>query len=284
VNYFTYDHIRTGIKTEHGIADLVQNALMYSMDVPTSMEQIIEAGEDGLFRLNKLVGNDLEVFPEDDVTFMPCVRQPEKILCVGLNYRTHADETNTEYPEQPVIFGKYDNALAAHRQEITLSKRAEQYDYEAELVIVIGKEVHDIKKKEARDAIFGYTCGNDLSARDAQFVSGQWLIGKNMDGFAPIGPYLVTADEFDPASAEIRCEVNGQVMQRANTSDMIFSCEKIVSYVSRYMTLKPGDLIFTGTPGGVMLGKPEAEQKWLVPGDTVAVEIEGIGRLENTLI
>ncbi|MDD7624927.1 MAG: fumarylacetoacetate hydrolase family protein, partial [Butyricicoccus sp.] len=150
-------------------------------------------------------------------------------------------------------------------------------------VIVIGKEAHEVTTEQAQDCIFGYTAGNDFSARDLQFKTGQWLLGKACDDFAPAGPFLVPADALDADHLHISCRVNGELRQDSNTSNMIFSCAEIVSYLSQYMTLKPGDMIYSGTPDGVILGMPDDRKKWLTHGDTIEVTIEGIGTLKNTI-
>lgn len=212
--------------------------------------------------------------------------EPKKILCVGLNYKSHAEETGGEAPKEPVIFSKFNDALAADGQEIVLPASHRCYDYEAELVAVIGREIYQAaSREEAAAAIGGYTCGNDLSARDCQFRSNQWLIGKTMPGFAPIGPRIVPASEFDPGQPHrITCRVNGVTVQDDDVTNMIFSCAEIVEYISAFLPLGPGDLIFTGTPAGVILGRPKGQRSWLKPGDTVAVTIDGIGTLQNKLI
>ena len=158
------------------------------------------------------------------------------------------------------------------------------FDYEAELVIVIGNCVKNISEEEEMSAVFGYTVGNDLSVRDLQTRTHQWLIGKNVDGSAPNGPFLTTADEVDSSGLSIRSFVNGEKRQEAHTSDMIYNCAEIVSYISRMMTLLPGDLIFTGTPSGVIAGYPKEKQQWLARGDVVEVEISGLGRLSNSMV
>ena len=188
-----------------------------------------------------------------------------------------------DIPTSPIIFSKFNNALAAHNQKIPLPKNAEKIDYEAELVIVMGKEAVNVSKEDALSYVFGYTVGNDLSARDLQFRTSQWLLGKSCDSFAPIGPYLVTADELDPNSLDISCKVNGSLRQSANTKDMIFDCATIISDLSQHMTLKPGDIIFSGTPDGVILGYPEEKQEWLKSTDIVEISIENIGTLVNVL-
>ncbi len=212
--------------------------------------------------------------------------EAKKILCVGLNYKSHAEETGGEAPKEPVIFSKFGDALAEDGQEIVLPPWHRCYDYEAELVAVMGKPLyHAADEGEAAAAIGGYTCGNDLSARDCQFRSNQWLIGKSMPGFAPVGPRIVPASEFDPAVPHrIRCEVNGVTVQDDDVTNMIFSCPVIVHYISQFLPLEPGDLIFTGTPAGVILGRPKGRRTWLKPGDVVSVSIEGIGTLTNRLV
>lgn len=278
LNFLLEGEVRLGIKTSQGIIDVNQAA-----GVPLTMEEVIARGEQGLAYMAELMDKEVETIPEDQIVYAPCVTRPEKILCVGLNYREHARETKAAVPETPILFSKFNNALAAHNQIIKLPPTAEQFDYEAELVIVIGREAANVAREDALSYVFGYTIGNDLSARDLQFRSGQWLLGKTCDHFAPIGPYIVTADEIDPGNLDITCEVNGSLRQSSNTSDMIFDCASIVSYASQYMTLKPGDIIFTGTPSGVILGYPKDERHWLKPGDEVRVTIEKIGTLVNVM-
>ncbi|VBB07729.1 Hypothetical protein LUCI_2994 [Lucifera butyrica] len=283
VNFKIGGEIRLGIKADQGIIDVERAAAINSFAVPTTMEQVIETGKKGLLQLAELMKKEVQTISEDQITYAPSVANPEKILCIGLNYLSHAKECNMVIPESPVLFSKYNNALAAHKQMIQLPKLAEKFDYEAELVIVIGKEAKNVSKEDALSYVFGYTVGNDLSARELQFRTGQWLLGKTCDCFAPIGPYLVTSDEVDPSNLDIKCEVNGDIRQFSNTRDMIFDCAKIISYISQYMTLKPGDIIFSGTPSGVILGYPEKEQCWLKSGDKIEVSIEKIGTLINML-
>ncbi|MGL5206900.1 MAG: fumarylacetoacetate hydrolase family protein [Acidaminococcaceae bacterium] len=283
VNFIVGDNIRLGIKVEKGILDLTKAAVDFGFFIPETMQDLISGGQDILGKINELINQERCIVPEKEVVFAPCITNPEKIICVGLNYLDHANESKMEIPLSPVIFSKFNNALAAHNQEILLPRGAEQFDYEAELVIIIGKTAENISRDNALSHIFGYTIGNDLSARDLQFRTGQWLLGKTCDGFAPIGPYLVTADELNPSDLEICCRVNGELRQKGNTKNMIFDCSYIVSYLSQYMKLKPGDLIFTGTPAGVILGYPEEKRKWLKSGDEVVVSIDKIGSLKNKL-
>lgn len=283
VNFQVDQQIRLGMKTNQGIIDVKQAAESYSLEVPTTIEEVIQGGEDTLVKLGELAEQAKPTVTEEEMVYAPVVTKPEKIICVGLNYVDHAKESNMDIPTYPVLFSKFNNSLAAHHQTITLPKDAEKFDYEAELVIVMGKEASKVAKEEALSYVFGYTVGNDFSARDLQFRTGQWLLGKSCDDFAPIGPYLVTSDEINPQNLSVQCTVNGEVRQSANTRDMIFDCATIISYVSQFITLKPGDMIYSGTPDGVILGYPEENQQWLKPGDKVCISIESIGHLENIL-
>lgn len=283
INFKAGDQTRLGIKTDKGIIDVEQMAKTYSLDVPTKIEDVIAGGEEAVKQLTELLAKEAAYLSEEEIVYAPCVTNPEKIICVGLNYVDHAKESSMDIPTSPVLFSKFNNALAAHNQTIVLPESAEKFDYEVELVIVIGKEAANVSKNEALSYVFGYTVGNDLSARDLQFRSGQWLLGKTLDDFGPVGPYLVTADEIDPTNLNIECKVNGVVKQSANTRDMIFDCTTLISYISEYMTLKPGDIIFSGTPEGVVLGYPEDQQEWLKSGDEVQVSVEQIGTLVNVL-
>lgn len=284
VNFQVDQQIRLGMKTNQGIIDVKQAAESYSLEVPTTIEEVIQGGEDALVKLGELAEQAKPTVTEEEMVYAPVVTKPEKIICVGLNYVDHAKESNMDIPTYPVLFSKFNNSLAAHHQTITLPKDAEKFDYEAELVIVMGKEASKVAKEEALSYVFGYTVGNDFSARDLQFRTGQWLLGKSCDDFAPIGPYLVTSDEINPQNLSVQCTVNGEVRQSANTRDMIFDCATIISYVSQYITLKPGDMIYSGTPDGVILGYPEENQQWLKSGDKVCISIESIGHLENVLV
>ena len=213
----------------------------------------------------------------------PC--SPGKMLAVGFNYRDHAEEFHTPIPTDPNIFLKPPSCLAAHGQKVLYPRAlTRQVEYEAELVVVIGRHARHVTPEQAPDYILGYTVGNDVSERVLQFQSTQWLMGKSWDHFAPIGPYVVTADEVDAGNLDIACRVNGEVRQRANTRDMLFTPAAVLAYVSRYITLEPGDILFTGTPGGVMQGRPPEEQHWLRPGDVVEADIQGIGTLQNRFV
>jgi 2-keto-4-pentenoate hydratase/2-oxohepta-3-ene-1,7-dioic acid hydratase in catechol pathway len=293
LTFRTDDGLKLGIKTEQGILDIAKAAAgtISNTDLPQTIGQIIGRGDEALDVLTKLV-NQFNIsqstdfnMDEKSLTLGPCMPDPGKIICVGLNYRKHAEESKMAVPKYPILFNKFANTIAAHGDVIDLPTNTNQVDYEAELVIVIGKSGKYIKRKEALNHVFGYCAGNDISARDLQMRTPQWLLGKSCDGFSPLGPYLVTADEVgNPNALNIRTYVNGEVRQNSNTSDMIFHCDEIVSYISQYMTLEPGDIILTGTPEGVIFGYPEDKQEWLKDGDEVTIEIEKLGRLTNRFI
>lgn len=219
---------------------------------------------------------------ENTLSLAPAVVNPGKILCVGLNYAKHAAESGMAAPQQPVLFSKFNNSLAAHGEDVPIGG-LEQVDYEAELAVVIGKRAKNVTVADALQYVFGYCNANDLSERKLQFVSGQWLLGKTLDKFMPLGPYLVTADEAgDPANMPVRGWLNGTLRQDSNTNDLIFSVAECISYASRYMTLEPGDVMSTGTPEGVILGMQD--KVWMQPGDTYTVEIGNLGKLTNKVV
>ena len=274
------EKIVLAVETAQGIVDVEAEALRRAVDAPRTMMDVIRGGKGALECLSELCRN-AQCFT--DAPAAPVVTGGEKILCIGLNYRQHAKECNLPIPPAPVLFNKFSNALAADGDAVYLMPDYKEYDYEAELVAVIGKPARNVSAEEALDYVFGYTCGNDLSTRDLQFVrSSQWLLSKTFDGFAPIGPCLVTAEEIDPNNLAISSTVNGELRQNSNTSDMIYSVAEIIADLSHHFTLMPGDLIFTGTPQGVMHGYPADRKNWLKPGDEVCVRIEKIGTLKNT--
>ncbi|CAM3902140.1 fumarylacetoacetate hydrolase family protein [Lederbergia lenta] len=281
---------KLGVKTEQGIVDIVASVKKAGRtDIKTDVMSVI-SNTDEVSKLEDFIEtviaeNKAEFVDEDNITWGPAVTKPHKIICVGLNYRRHADETNAPYPEVPILFNKFDNTLTGHKSEIAVPKMTEELDYEVELGIVIGKKAKYVEKDEALNYVFGYCTVNDLSARDLQMRTPQWLLGKTCDKFSPVGPYLVTADEIgNPNDLNLKTYVNGELRQDSNTSDMIFNCAEIVSYISDYMTLEPGDIILTGTPEGVVLGLPKEQRVYLQPGDEVTVEIEKLGSLTNYFV
>jgi len=210
--------------------------------------------------------------PLKDVKLLAPV-QPSKIICIGRNYSAHAKEHNAEVPELPLIFLKPPSAIINPGDNIVIPPQSNQVEHEAELVVVIGRKTRNVTIEDARDAIYGYTIGNDVTARDIQYSDAQWTRGKGFDTFCPFGPWVET--DFDPSDALITCHVNGQPRQMATTRDLTFSVESLVAFISSVMTLEPGDIIFTGTPAGV---GP------LVDGDEVVVEIEELGILKNPVV
>lgn len=283
---------RLGIRTDSGVLDVVSAAALLSVkNVPSSIHEVIEEGSQALGVLLSLeeqagtAADKVSWLNEAELQLAPCVTNPGKIICVGLNYRKHAEETGSPVPQYPILFNKFNNTLAGHKEDIALPRASVKVDYEAELAIVIGKKAKYVSREDALDHVFGYCNANDLSARDLQLRTNQWLLGKSCDGFAPLGPYLVTADEVgNPNELTITTVVNGEVRQDSNTNDMIFHCDEIVSYISQHFTLLPGDIILTGTPEGVVMGYPPERQAYLKDGDVVTIEIEKLGSLRNRLI
>lgn len=293
LNYVQDGSYRLGIHTAAGVVDVAGAAAASGQAelAGLSIHQAISGGAAVLDKLLSLAGfvtgnpdNSHMLLDEPGLTVGPAVTHPGKILCVGLNYRKHAEETGSAIPQTPILFSKFNNALAGHLEDVPLPAVSQQVDYEAELAIVIGRTASNVSKEDALNYVFGYCCANDLSARDLQFKTQQWLLGKTCDKFAPVGPYLVTADEIrEPNKLRISCSVNGEVRQSSNTSDMIFHCDEIISYASQHMTLEPGDIILTGTPEGVVLGYTPEKQVYLQAGDVVTIEIEKLGSLTNMM-
>jgi 2,4-didehydro-3-deoxy-L-rhamnonate hydrolase len=210
------------------------------------------------------------------------IERPGKIICVGLNYRDHAEEQGAELPAAPLLFAKWPNALIGPGDPIVIPPAVTKCDYEAELGVVIGARVSRVTKENAREVVRGYVCANDVSARDLQFGDGQWTRGKSVDTFCPVGPLVPAADVPDPHELRIRAIVSGEVLQDSTTANIIFGVEEIISYASQTVTLEPGDLILTGTPAGV--GVFRNPERLLQPGDEVRIEIEGIGSLTNPVV
>src|SRR5690625_3077167 len=271
----TTDEYRLGVLTARGVLDISEDfeTLQDVMSNREKAEALIDF---------YLEAETIELSSVDDLTLGPVVPNPEKIICVGLNYKRHAEEMKIDIPETPVLFSKFNNTLSAHGQTIKIPKGAETVDYEGELAIIVGKEGRNIGRNDAMDHVFGYANANDVSERKSQFSTSQWLAGKTYDGFCPVGPYIATLEEFgDPHKLRIKTYVNNELRQYSNTNDMIFKSKTLINHISQYMTLKPGDIILTGTPEGVASGYRGAEKPWIQDGDEVIVEIESLGRLIN---
>jgi 2-keto-4-pentenoate hydratase/2-oxohepta-3-ene-1,7-dioic acid hydratase in catechol pathway len=245
----------------------------------------IAAGANGRERVEKLMhsASPREMIPLENVRLTAPVPRPPKILCIGLNYRDHAAESKMEVPSVPTVFAKYANAVIGPGEPIVLSSATQKPDYEAEFAIVIGKRAKQVSRSQWQDCVFGYTIVNDVSARDVQLATSQWTLGKSFDTFAPIGPHIVTADEVpDPHALDIRLSIGGETLQHSNTRELIFGIPDLIEYLSRMLTLEPGDIISTGTPAGVGLGR--TPPRWLRPGEEVVIDIEKIGTLRNPVV
>jgi 2-keto-4-pentenoate hydratase/2-oxohepta-3-ene-1,7-dioic acid hydratase in catechol pathway len=254
-------------------------------EMPATVRELLELGADYERRAWGGLLRGVVRHEPAHVRLLAPVPDPRKIICIGLNYRDHAAESDVPAPSEPVLFSKYPTALLGHKDPIVLPQVSQEVDYEAELVVVIGRGGRHIPRDRAFEHVGGYTAGHDVSARDWQLnkPGKQWMAGKTFDTFAPVGPALVTPDEVpDPHNLGIRLRLNGETMQNSNTSQLIFRVDQLIEYVSQIFTLEPGDLIFTGTPPGVgMARKPPV---WLKPGDQVEVEIDRLGILSNSVI
>ena len=224
-----------------------------------------------------------ELLPLDSVRLTAPIPRPPKILCIGLNYRDHAKESKMEVPAVPTVFAKYASSVIGPGDPIVLSSATQKPDYEAEFAVVIGKRAKRIQQTNWKDCVFGYTIVNDVSARDVQLATSQWTLGKSFDTFAPMGPHITTADEVsDPHALDIRLSIAGETLQHSNTCQLIFRIPELIEYLSSMMTLEPGDIISTGTPAGVGLGR--TPPRWLQAGEEVLIEIDKIGILRNPVI
>ena len=278
VSFQANGHPRAALLREGCVFDIWGEAFARVRADDRTVEAILEGG---LIEEVEAVPGD-EGVPVEGVQLLPPVTRPGKILCIGLNYRSHAEEQGAEPPETPTFFAKFQNALVAPGAEVPLPQFSERVDYEAEVAFVIKDRCKDVPEAEAMDHVAGYTLLNDLSARDLQFKTPQWMPGKTFDGAAPCGPALVTPDEAGPHDAiEIELRLNGELMQRSSTADLVHSVPALVAYLSRLMTLEAGDVVSTGTPAGV--GSLRDPQVWLKPGDEVVISSPQLGELETRL-
>ncbi len=276
---------RLAIKTSAGIV-VLEKVQKKKVDLPLTLEEALFVPR-GLDRVRRFVRENFKdesklsklATPEKKIRFGPLFR-PRNVLCIGLNYKDHAAEGGVPLPEKPVVFAKLTGCITGPGEPIVLPADTKEVDYEAELAVVIGRKCRGVSTADALDYVAGYTCLNDVSARDFQRGDGQWVRAKSQDTFGPMGPYLVTGEDIpDPQTLPIRSLVNGNILQNSNTDKMIFGVRELIAFISRGITLEPGDVISTGTPHGV--GFARKPPIFLKAGDEVVVEIEGIGRLSN---
>ncbi len=249
------------------------------------MLAVLASGPEGRAKIDSFVQNPPveSIFPPNSVKLLAPVPRPPKLICVGLNYRDHAAETRAEIPKVPTIFAKFSNVVIGPGEPIVLPKVTHKPDYEAEFMFVIGTGGRNIAAEDWQRHVFGYTVFNDVSARDLQTATSQWMMGKTPDTFGPMGPYLVSADEIaDPHALDISLRIGGETLQHSNTRELIFKIPDLIAFLSSVVTLEPGDVVATGTPSGV--GFVRKPPRYLQPGDEVIVTIEGIGELRNPVI
>jgi 2-keto-4-pentenoate hydratase/2-oxohepta-3-ene-1,7-dioic acid hydratase in catechol pathway len=246
---------------------------------------VIAGGADALDRVARWADNapGSEILSAEKVRLLAPIPRPPKLVCIGLNYRDHAEEAKLPIPDVPTVFAKFSTAVIGPGHPIVLPKISSKPDYEAEFAVVIGRRGRHVPEERWRDYVFGYTIVNDVSARDFQMATSQWTMGKTFDTFAPMGPAVVTADEIeDPHNLAISLTLSGEVMQSSNTSNLIFNVPRLIAFLSSAFTLEPGDVISTGTPGGV--GFARRPPRWLRPGDETRIKVDGLGELVNPVV
>ncbi|XP_076989873.1 oxaloacetate tautomerase FAHD2A, mitochondrial isoform X2 [Tamandua tetradactyla] len=270
---------------ESGNGGGVINLNAFDPTLPKMMKEFLQQGEDALSVARRAQAASLPVLPRSEVTFLPPVTGPDKVVCVGLNYVDHCKEQNVRVPTEPIIFSKFASSIVGPYDNIVLPPESKEVDWEVELAVVIGKKGKHIKAADAMAHVAGFTVADDVSARDWQMQRNgkQWLLGKTFDTFCPLGPALVTKDSVaDPHNLKICCRVNGELVQASSTSQMVFKTQELVAWVSRFVTLYPGDVFLTGTPPGVgVFRKPPV---FLKKGDEVQCEIEELGMIINKVV
>ena len=268
------------------VGALIEESTLVQLNVLGNMRELIRNLSASVIDQEEIklqIEQAKETYELDEVKLLSPLTDPEKIICIGLNYYDHVMESKMKVPEKPVLFPKYNNCIIGNDDDVLIPEEVQQCDYEVELVVVIGRTAKQVAIEEAMDYVFGYTVLNDVSARDIQLNEPQWTRGKTIDTFAPIGPWIVTADEIpDPHQLSISLTLNGNVMQDSNTKELIFNVPYLISFLSNTITLQPGDIISTGTPPGVGMGKNP--QVWLKNGDITEATVEGIGTLRNRYI
>ena len=283
INMIVDGALHLGVLTEKGVFDV---SACKDTDTPKTMMEALRMGrEEALPKLDKALAGADSFLDEAAITYAPAVDSPSKILCVGVNYRAHIEETRGSFDPAavPTIFAKFNNSLAPHKGIVLRNRNSKKHDYEAEIAVVIGRRAAYISPEEAENYIFGYTLANDISARDLQKATTQWIPGKTCDTFCPLGPCIVTADALRYDAMHITGFKNGEQRQEGWSTDMINNIPALVSFLSGCCTLEPGDVILTGTPSGVILGRPEGQQDWLQPGDVLTVHEDTIGDLTVTV-
>ncbi|MBP6503265.1 MAG: fumarylacetoacetate hydrolase family protein [Rhodoferax sp.] len=265
--------------TDDGIIDLAAA----QPQIPSDLVAALASGADLLAAANAAIASNAARLPLAGIRYAPVVPRPGKIICLGLNYFDHAKEGGREKPDYPWFFLRGATSLIAHGEAGLRPRVSERFDYEAELAVVIGKKARHLTQANALDCVFGYSCFNDMSVRDYQKKTPQWTIGKNFDGTGALGPVLVSADQLSPGATGLRIQsrLNGKVMQDADTSDMIWGVAETIALLTECLTLEPGDVIAMGTPAGV--GQARTPPVWMKHGDTIEIEIDGVGLLSNTI-
>lgn len=271
---------RTGALSAAGDAVIDLNAA--DPVIPAEMIALLEGGDEMIDRARAVVGAGVAAVPQSEVTLLAPVPRPRNVVAIGLNYRDHAAESGAEIPKYPVVFAKVPTCITGPGMPVHRPRVSGALDWEAELCFVVGQSGRHITAERAFDHIAGYTIGNDISVRDWQFHSPTWMMGKSFDTHGPIGPWLVTRDEIDPANLDVKLWVNGELKQSSNTRELIFDIPAIVAYLSSAFTLQPGDVVFTGTPAGV--GVSRKPPQFLKVGDVCRAEISGLGVLENPIV
>lgn len=276
---------RVGVEIRDGgdIVDLCAG----DSSIPSDMRSFIEGGQKTLLAAKSVIDRGGSVIPRDSVKIVAPIYNPDKVLCVGMNYKDHCEEQNAPVPIEPVIFNKFPSSIIGPTEDLQYPEETQKLDWEVELTIVIGKDAKRVQESDAMNYVFGYTVAHDVSARDWQLEpgknGGQWLIGKAMDGFCPLGPAIVMKEDInDPHNLGLRCRVNGVTKQDSNTNQLVHKTAAMVSFISRFMTLRPGDVILTGTPPGVGVFRKPPE--YLKKGDVVECEIDGIGKVVNKIV
>ena len=276
ISFKTNNEESFGIYTNEGVIDAGIKFKKIFPDLKSLLEK------NGLEEIKKIKNNPVD-YSFDDISFLPPIPNAGKIICVGINYLGHIKETGREVPNYPVLFSRFSDSFVGHNESLVRPKASIDFDYEGELAVIIGKKGRHIEEKQAMEHVAGYTCCNEGSIRDYQFHTMQWIPGKNFFRSGSMGPYIITTDEQnDPNKFHLKTKINGEILQEAPVEDLCFSIPKLIAYCSEWTPLNPGDILITGTPGGV--GRVRKPPIWMKPNDIVEVDISGVGILKNTII